>query len=82
MVAFNRPNAKTHSGIWRDLAIRKRRTEVDVQVRPVVEIGAAHGIDCPKCRKLTAMIHEIEDGERPMTDDNLIELLQEPLAAG
>jgi 2-dehydropantoate 2-reductase len=29
MVAFNRPNAKTHSGIWCDLAIRKRRTEVD-----------------------------------------------------
>jgi 2-dehydropantoate 2-reductase len=74
MVAFNRPNAKTHSGIWRDLAIRKRRTEVDVQVLPVVEIGAAHGVDCPKCRKLTEMIHEIEDGERTMTDDNLLEL--------
>ena len=76
MVAFNRPNAKTHSGVWRDLAIRKRRTEVDVQVLPVVETGAARGIDCPKCRKLTAMIHEIEDGRRPMTDDNLLELLR------
>jgi 2-dehydropantoate 2-reductase len=76
MVAFNRPNAKTHSGIWRDLAIRKRRTEVDVQVLPVVETGAAHGVDCPKCRKLTQMIHEIEDGTRPMSDDNLLELLR------
>lgn len=76
MVAFNRPNAKTHSGIWRDLAIRKRRTEVDVQVLPVVEAGAANGMDCPKCRKLTEMIHEIEDGRRPMTDDNLLELLR------
>lgn len=75
MVAFNRPNAKTHSGIWRDLAVRKRRTEVDVQVLPIVETGAAHGVDCPKCRKLTQMIHEIEDGTRPMTDDNLLELL-------
>ena len=75
MVAFNRPNAKTHSGIWRDLAIRKRRTEVDVQVLPVVETGAAYGIDCRKCRKLTQMIHEIEDGKRPMVDDNLLELL-------
>jgi 2-dehydropantoate 2-reductase len=75
MVAFNRPAAKTHSGIWRDLAIRKRRTEVDFQVLPVVETGAALGIDCPKCRKLVAMIHEIEDGIRPMTDDNLIELM-------
>ena len=76
MVAFNRPSAKTHSGVWRDLAVRKRRTEVDVQVLPVVETGAAHGIDCPKCRKLTVMIHEIEDGKRAMTDDNLIELLR------
>jgi 2-dehydropantoate 2-reductase len=76
MVAFNRPNAKTHSGIWRDLAVRKRRTEVDVQVLPVVQTGAAHGVDCPKCHKLTEMIHEIEDGTRPMTDDNLLELLR------
>jgi 2-dehydropantoate 2-reductase len=45
-------------------------------VLPVVEIGAANGVDCPKCRKLTAMIHEIEDGRRPMTDDNLLELLR------
>ncbi len=76
MVAFNRPNAKTHSGIWRDLAVRKRRTEVDVQVLPVVEYGAARGVACPKCRRLAAMIHEIEDGIRPMTDDNLLELMR------
>ena len=76
MVAFNRPNAKTHSGIWRDLAIRKRRTEVDLQVLPVVEIGAANGVDCPKCRGLFGMIHEIEDGKRAMSDDNLLELLR------
>jgi 2-dehydropantoate 2-reductase len=75
MVAFNRPNAKTHSGIWRDLAIRKRRTEVDVQIRPIVTIGAENRVDCPKCRKLTAMIHEIEDGSRPLSDDNLLVLL-------
>ena len=75
MVAFNRPSAKTHSGIWRDLAVRKRRTEVDLQILPVTQAGAARGIDCPKCRKLTAMIHEIEDGARAMSDDNLIELL-------
>ncbi|MDB5511846.1 MAG: 2-dehydropantoate 2-reductase [Enterovirga sp.] len=76
MVAFNRPNAKTHSGVWRDLAVRKRRTEVDVQILPMVEIGEAHGVPCPTARKLIAMIHEIEDGNRPMTDDNLTELLR------
>jgi 2-dehydropantoate 2-reductase len=74
MVAFNRPNAKTHSGVWRDLAVRKRRTEIDVQILPMVEIGEAHGVPCPTARKLIDMIHEIEDGKRQMTDDNLLEL--------
>ena len=42
MVDFNRPSAKTHSGVWRDLAIRKRQTEVDVQIAPIASIGASH----------------------------------------
>jgi 2-dehydropantoate 2-reductase len=74
MVAFNSTSAKTHSGIWRDLAIRKRRTEVDMQIAPIAEIGARHGIDCRVTRKLVEMIHEVEEGRRPMTDDNLLEL--------
>ncbi|MFZ0021343.1 MAG: ketopantoate reductase family protein [Acetobacteraceae bacterium] len=74
MVAFNRTSAKTHSGVWRDLAIRKRRTEVDVQIAPIAEIGARHGIDCRATNRLVAMIHEVEEGRRAMTDDNLLEL--------
>ena len=34
LVAFNRRSAKTHSGIWRDLAVRKRSTEIEAQLRP------------------------------------------------
>jgi 2-dehydropantoate 2-reductase len=75
MVAFNRPNPKSHSGIWRDLAVRKRRTEVDVQIAPVAEIGARHGIDCPTVRRLVSLIHQVEDGKLPMSDDNLLLLL-------
>ncbi len=75
MVAFNRPNAKTHSGVWRDLAVRKRRTEIDVQILPIAEIGAKHGLACPTVRKLVDMIHEVERGTRPMTDKNLLELI-------
>jgi 2-dehydropantoate 2-reductase len=74
MVAFNSTSAKTHSGIWRDLAIRKRRTEVDVQIAPIVDIGARYGIDCRSTRKLVELIHEVEAGQRAMTDDNLLEL--------
>ncbi|MCF3935707.1 ketopantoate reductase family protein [Acuticoccus sp. M5D2P5] len=77
MVAFNRPSAKTHSGIWRDLAIRKRRTEVDQLVAPIVTIGARHGIDCPTLARLVEMIHEVEEGDRLMSDDNLLVLADE-----
>lgn len=75
MADFNRPSAKTHSGVWRDLAIRKRRTEVDVQIKPIYEIGETHGLPCPTLRKLVALIHEIEDGKRKLDDANLLELL-------
>ncbi len=75
LVTFNRPNAKTHSGVWRDLAIRKRRTEVDVQIAPIATIGATHGIDCPTITKLVQMIHECEAGTRQLDDANLLELI-------
>ena len=72
MEAFNRPNPKSHSGIWRDLAVRKRRTEVDAQMKIIADIGERHGIPCPTVRRLVALIHEIEDGKRPLSDDNLL----------
>lgn len=75
LVTFNRPSAKTHSGIWRDLFVRRRTTEVDVQIKPIADIGAKHGIATPTISKLVALIHEIEAGTRPMSDDNLLELL-------
>jgi 2-dehydropantoate 2-reductase len=74
MAAHNRRSTKTHSGIWRDLAIRKRKTEVDAQLGPVVEIGRAHGVATPVTARLIAMIHEIEDGWRALGIANLDEL--------
>lgn len=74
MVAFNAGSAKTHSGVWRDLAVRHRQTEVDSQIAPISTIGAEHGLACPRIDRLVVMIHEIEAGTRPMTDANLLEL--------
>lgn len=74
MVAFNRPNAKTHSGIWRDLWVRHRRTEVDAQIGYVVACADRHAIACPALKGLVRQIHECEDGTRPMSDLNLAEL--------
>ena len=64
MVAFNRKSAKTHSGIWRDLAVRKRRTEVDPQLGAIVQAGKQVGVETPLTEKLIELIHEIEDGKR------------------
>lgn len=74
MVVHNRKSAKSHSGIWRDLAIRKRKTEVDAQVLPVVEIGRDSRVPTPLTARLVEMIHEIEDGKRPLSRANLDEL--------
>ncbi len=65
MVAFNAKSAKTHSGIWRDLAVRKRRTEVDAQLGPIVLLGRLAGVKTPVVARLIQLIHEIEDGRRP-----------------
>lgn len=71
MVTFNRGSAKTHSGIWRDLAVRKRRTEVDQQLGPVVALGAEVGIDTPLVARLIELIHDIEDGKRTQSIETL-----------
>ncbi|MGY6411129.1 MAG: ketopantoate reductase family protein [Alkalilacustris sp.] len=64
MVAHNRNTAKTHSGIWRDLAVRKRKTEVDAQIGPMLEIGPRLGVPVPALTRLVALIHDIEGGRR------------------
>jgi 2-dehydropantoate 2-reductase len=76
MVAFNRRSAKSHSGIWRDLAIRRRRTEVDAQLGPIVTDGATAGVATPVIRRLIAMIHEIEEGARGLDRANLADLAE------
>ena len=74
MVAFNRRSAKTHSGIWRDLAVRRRRTEVDAQLGWVVHFGVQHGVPTPITARLVELIHELEAGTRELSRDNLTEL--------
>jgi 2-dehydropantoate 2-reductase len=74
LVAHNRRSAKTHSGIWRDLAVRKRPTEVDAQLGIIVSLGAESGVPAPLTARLVALIHEIERGERPQSLDALAAL--------
>ena len=71
MVAFNRRSAKSHSGIWRDLAVRRRRTEVDAQIGPVVTEAARIGLPAPLSERLVTLIHDIEEGRLTLARDTL-----------
>ena len=79
LVAHNRRSAKSHSGIWRDLAVRKRPTEVDAQLGIVVTLGVQAGVATPVTARLVELIHEIECGTRPLSLDTLDALAATPL---
>lgn len=64
LAEFNSKTAKTHSGMYRDLAVRKRRTEIDSQIGAVIEIAASYGISTPLLTRLVELIHDIEAGRR------------------
>ena len=63
LAEFNSKSAKTHSGIHRDLAVRRRATEVDFQPGLVVKIASKHGVSTPLLTRLVQLIHDIEEGK-------------------
>ena len=69
-----RHSAKTRSGIWRDLAVRKRKTEVETLLSPVIAAGRKHGVATPTVERLAAMIAGMEGGKRDFSQQNLAEL--------
>jgi 2-dehydropantoate 2-reductase len=62
LAAMNRASAKSHSGIWRDLAVRKRPTDVGAQLAPVQAAAGRHGLRTPIADRLVALVAEIEAG--------------------
>jgi 2-dehydropantoate 2-reductase len=62
LVEFNRRSAKTHSGIYRDLAVRRRKTEVDAMLGIV---------DRPLVQRTAELIRAIEQGQRQPRWTNL-----------
>lgn len=64
MVAFNERTAKPYSGVWRDLAVRRRTTDAAAQLAPVLRAARRHGIATPSLDRLVALIGAVERGER------------------
>ena len=74
ITTFYRGLTKTKTGIWRDIVVRKRKTEVEGHFGATLARAERRGVPAPLTRRLLAMIGEIETGRRPMTWDNLDEL--------
>lgn len=65
---------KQYMGIWRDLKVKKRKTEVDMLVGQIVAVGREHGIPTQANAATLEVVHEIEAGERGMGWENLEEI--------
>jgi 2-dehydropantoate 2-reductase len=62
LAQFNRGSAKSHSGIYRDLVVRRRPTEVP---------ALFSGLDGPLVHRVVELIQAIEQGRRSCTRENL-----------
>ncbi len=74
---YTAKTAKTHSGIWRDLAVRKRKTEADPQIGVIAALGAEAGVPTPAIETLVSLIHDVEDGRRPLAFETLKVLIDQ-----
>lgn len=74
-VNIQRQTVKHNSGIWRDLAVRRRRTEVDHHLGVFVAIAGEHAIPVPLNERLIRIIHDLEAGTRDRGPQNLDELI-------
>ncbi|AIJ24384.1 ketopantoate reductase family protein [Amycolatopsis methanolica] len=69
LVAWLRTQPKDRSGIWRDIAVRRRPVEVHHHYRPVLALGGV-----PLLTAVLALLRDVESGRRLMSEDHLTEL--------
>jgi len=70
-------NTRVRTGYWRDIVVRKRKTELEYVTGEIVRGGVKHGVPTPLCTLQMKMFDEIESGRRPPQWENLQELMAE-----
>lgn len=78
--AVMRRNTKVRSGVWRDLAVHHKRTEINEFV-PLFALADRLDVPMPLTRLLVERIHDLEEGRAERGFDNL-ELLADAAGAG
>ncbi|GAA2264654.1 hypothetical protein GCM10010145_44060 [Streptomyces ruber] len=71
LTAWLRTQPKDRSGIWRDLAVRRRPVEVTTHYAPVVERSLRAGLDTPVLRAVLAGLRELERDPSGMSEARL-----------
>lgn len=65
---------KNYTGLYRDLAVRKRRSEIDGTVGETVRIGEELGLQFPLSKRMIELVKDIEEGSRELCNENLLAL--------
>lgn len=73
-LAYWRRGLATRTGVWRDLAVRRRQTEAGPIIGALVDAGRRAGRPTPRAAALLRVIGEIEAGGRAMGWENLVEI--------
>lgn len=69
-----RTYTKTRTGVWRDLAVHHRKTEVGSHYAPVIDLATRCGIEVRGVKWLVNTITAIEAGETGLDATNLVGL--------
>lgn len=69
LIAYNRKATKTHSGVWRDIVVRKRGTDVAAQLGPVQSTARKLGVPTPRIDALISGVQDVEAGRRVVGAD-------------
>jgi 2-dehydropantoate 2-reductase len=62
LAAVMRRNRKVRTGVWRDLAIHRRKTEVDAEYGPVLALARAGRVPTPLLAAMVDIVHDLEAG--------------------
>lgn len=73
-VAAWRNYTTARTGIWRDLAVGHRPTEVAAQLNPVLDIARSHSLTTPGLARLLELIGKVEAGICPLGLETFLQL--------
>lgn len=75
ILSQRRRNSARAFRFWRDLAVRKRRTEIDPLMGTVVALARESGVQTWAIETLIGLVHDVEQGRRELSWDTFRVLL-------